>query len=115
MSKTLDLYAGGVLMPSPTEVSIDDEIIWSEDSGRTLAGTMVADVVAEKKTLSITWGFMTDSDFEKIKTYMIAGFFPISFCGVSITSYRGTLSHVVAGKFGGEIWHKSASVKVVQQ
>ena len=102
-------------MPSPVEVSVDNEIIWSEDSGRTLDGDMVADVVAEKQTLSISWGYLTDSQLEMIKTYMIAGFFPISFCGITITVYRGTLSYVIAGEYGGEIWYKSASVKVVQQ
>lgn len=102
-------------MPSPAEVSVDDEILWSEDSGRTLDGDMVADVVAEKKTLTITWGYLLDSQLETIKQYMLAGFFPISFCGISITVYRGTLTHVIAGEFGGEIWHKSATVKVVQQ
>ena len=115
MSKTLDLYAGGVLMPSPVEVSVDDEILWSEDSGRTLDAEMVADVVAQKKTLTITWGYLTDDQLETIRQYMLAGFFPVSFCGISITTYRGTLTSVVAGEFGGEIWHKSASVKVVQK
>lgn len=102
-------------MPSPAEVSVDDEILWSEDSGRTLDGDMVADVVTEKKTLTITWDYLPDSQLEMIKQYMLAGFFPVSFCGISITVYRGTLTHVIAGEFGGEIWHKSASVKVVQQ
>lgn len=102
-------------MPSPAEVSVDDEILWSEDSGRTLDGDMVGDVVAEKKTLTVTWGYLLDSQLEMIKQYMLAGFFPVSFCGISITVYRGTLTHVIAGEFGGEIWHKSASVKVVQQ
>ncbi len=112
---SLDLYAGGVLMPSPTEVSVDDEIIWSEDSGRTLSGDMIADVIAEKKTLTISWGYLEESELEKIRFYMVAGFFTITFLGVSITTYRGTLTSVVAGAFGGDVWYKSASVKVVQQ
>lgn len=43
------LKCGNVELPAPVSMSVADEIIWSSDTGRTLTGTMVGDVVAEKK------------------------------------------------------------------
>lgn len=111
----LDLTAGGVTLPSPVEISIDNEILWSEDSGRTLSGEMIADVVAEKKALNITWGYLTETEFDAIKSYISSGFFTLTFTNISITAYRGTLSGVVAGYFGGTMYYKSATCKVVQK
>ena len=43
------LKSGNVVLPAPVEMAVNDEIIWSSDTGRTLDGTMMGDVVAEKK------------------------------------------------------------------
>ena len=43
------LTVGGVELPSPTSIQIDDEIIWSSDSGRDLSGLFAGDVVAQKR------------------------------------------------------------------
>ena len=63
--------------------------------GRTLAGYMVGDPVAEKKTISIKWGYygiIVSID----KKYFGSGYFPFSFhddgIDVTLQSYRGTLS-----------------------
>ena len=44
------LWSGSVTLPAPTSITVNDEIIWTSDTGRTLAGYMVGDPVAEKKT-----------------------------------------------------------------
>lgn len=49
------LWSGDVILPAPTTLSVNDEIIWSSDTGRTLSGYMVGSVIAEKKNLSIKW------------------------------------------------------------
>ena len=54
------LKCGNVELPAPVSMSVADEIIWSSDTGRTLTGTMVGDVVAEKKNLSIKWNWLTE-------------------------------------------------------
>ena len=36
-------------LPAPVSIKVDDEIIWSSSTGRALDGTMLGDVVAEKK------------------------------------------------------------------
>ena len=81
---------------------------------------MVGDIVAEKKTVNIKWGVLTESELAEIKQVMIAGFFPFSFRddGVDFTidSYRGTLSKEKIGWLGdGIFYYKSASVSVIQQ
>ena len=50
------LWSGAVVLPSPVSISVNDEIIWTSDTGRTLSGKMVGDPVAEKKTVSVKWG-----------------------------------------------------------
>ena len=60
MKKGEILKSGDVVLPAPTSLTVSDEIIWTSDTGRTLSGTMVGDVVAEKKNLTIKWEFLTE-------------------------------------------------------
>lgn len=114
------LQAGGVELPAPVSLSVNNEIIWTSDTGRTLDGTMIGDVVAEKCTLSIKWGILKESEVKLIRNKMIAGFFPFTFrdegIDVTIESYRGTLSKDVLGYIGdGIFYYKSASVEIIQR
>ena len=120
MKKGEFLKAGGVVLPAPVSLSVSDEMIWTADTGRTLSGYMVGDVVAEKKNLSIKWGFLTEDELSLIKGTMLAGFFPFTFrddgIDLTIESYRGTLSKEVLGDLGdGTYWYKSVSVDVIQR
>lgn len=112
------LKAGDVALPSPVSLSIDDEIIWSADTGRTMDGAMTGDVIAEKKALNIAWGYLLEEELILIKSYLVSGFFPITFhddgIDMSIEVYRGTLSKTYAGYFGNEHWYSSATVKIVE-
>lgn len=114
------LSCAGLELPAPDSISIDDEIIWSSDTGRTLDGTMIGDVIAEKKSMKITWGILTDTQMAQIKEHLIAGFFPITFhdtgSDVTIESYRGTLSKEQIGRLDdGIFYYKTASVDIVQR
>lgn len=113
------IWSGDVVLPAPVTLKISDEIIWSEDTGRTLSGLMIGDVVAEKKNLSITWGFLTENDIKLIKSRMIAGFFPFSFrddgINITVSAYRGTLSREILGWMGEEYMYRSANVDIVQR
>lgn len=113
------LTAGGVEMPCPTEIKINNEIIWSSSTGRSSTGTMVGDVVAEKQTAEITWGILTGSQVRKIRQYMIAGFFDIEIHldeTISFTGYRGTLSKQFLGTLSDGIsYYKSATVNLIEQ
>lgn len=117
---TFTLTAGGTQLPSPVSIQIDDEIIWSSDSGRDLSGLFSGDVVAQKKTVTIGWGVLTANEVVLLETKLCAGYFPLVFQdatgNVTIESYRGTLSKVMLGYIGdGILYYKSASCKVVQR
>ena len=47
-SKKKILWSGSVVLPAPVSLSVNDELIWTSDTGRTLSGRMVGDVIAEK-------------------------------------------------------------------
>lgn len=114
------LRAGSIVLPAPVSLSVNDELIWSSDTGRTMDGTMVGEIVAEKKTLSIKWGCLMEKDIALIKRGIIAGFFPVTFrdegLDITITAYRGTLSKEQIGWLGdGNFWYKSASVDLIER
>lgn len=114
------LWSGDITLPSPTQITVDDEIIWSSNTGRAASGDMVGDIVAEKKSISIKWGVLTESELVLIKQVMISGFFPFSFhddgIDLTISSYRGTLSKEQLGYIGdGIFYYRSASVSIIQK
>lgn len=114
------LWSGSTTLPAPTSLSVNDELIWTSDTGRTLSGYMVGDVVAEKKTVSVKWEFITETQVKQIKDTLIPGFFPFSFRddGIEITiqSYRGTMTKEHLGELGdGIYYYKSVSVDIVQR
>ena len=113
------LKCGNVELPAPVSMSVADEIIWSSDTGRTLTGTMVGDVVAEKKNLSIKWNWLTEQQAALIKKNLATGFFPITFrdygTNVTIESYRGTIAKEVGGDISGIFYYKEVSVDIIQR
>ena len=120
MKKGEILKSGSVVLPAPVSLSVSDELIWTSDTGRTLSGYMIGDVVAEKKNLSIKWGVMTEADIRLIKSRLIAGFFPLTFhddgIDITIEAYRGTLSKEHLGALGdGQYWYRSVSVDIIQR
>ena len=86
----------GVDLPAPVSISVEDQIIWSKNTGRAANAEMIGDIIAEKKSVKIKWEFLQESELVTIKNYLVAGFFPFTFhdngTDITITSYRGTLS-----------------------
>lgn len=120
MDKGEILKSGSIVLPAPTEMTVADEIIWTSDTGRTLSGTMVGDVVAEKKNLKIKWEYLTEEDVVLIKSRLIAGFFPFTFrddgLDITIEAYRGTMTKEQLGDIGdGYFWYRSVLVDIVQR
>ena len=114
------LKANGVQLPAPTKITVNDEIIWSSDTGRASDGTMIGDVIASKKNISITWGVLVASEMKKISTNMKAGFFSFVFEDegetVNIIGYRSTLTKEQIGELGdGRFYYRSASVSFIQK
>ena len=114
------LKCGSVTLPSPVKMTVNDEIIWSSETGRVLDGTMMGDVVAEKKNLGIEWGWLTEEEAALIKNNLLAGFFPITFrdygTDITISAYRGAISKDVAGYIGdGVFYYRSVTVDIIQR
>jgi len=114
------LKVGTILLPSPVSMSVDDEIIWSADTGRTLSGDMVGDAVAEKKNLGVKWGLLEESECLLIKRNLLPGFFPLAFYDdgqeIQVEMYRATLSKDVLGDIGdGRYYYRSVSVTIIQR
>lgn len=114
------LQRGSVALPTPVSISINNEIIWSSNTGRiATSGKMVGDVVANKETVSITWGVLTQAQLNTIETNLPSGFFEITInLGKThtLTVYRGTLASSYLGKLSDGIhYYTSASVDLVQQ
>ena len=43
------LRAGDIVLPAPVAISVNDELIWSSDTGRLMDGTMAGEVIAQKR------------------------------------------------------------------
>lgn len=114
------LKCGSITLPEPVELSTSDEIIWSANTERSSSGDMIGEAIAEKKTLDIKWGVLTEDEVKKIKDNLTKGFFSLTFRDESethtISVYRGTLTKEHLGYIGdGIYYYKSASVQIVQK
>lgn len=114
------LRAGGETLPAPVSLSVNNELIWTSDTGRLMDGTMQGEVIAEKKTVSIRWEFLNEEELVKIKKNLVAGFFPFTFhddgIDMQITSYRGTLSKEHLGRLSdGIYYYRNVSVDIVER
>lgn len=114
------LIANGVALPAPVEITVNDEIIWSSSSGRASDGTMLGDVIAEKKNISIKWGVLKAQEVKKISSNVKAGFFTMKFEDegevVEIRCYRGTTTKEQIGELSdGIFWYKSVSSSMIQK
>lgn len=112
------IKAGSTTLPSPEKLTTSNEIIWSSNTGRSSSGKMIGDVVAEKTTFAITWGILTKSERDLIRSKLASGFHDFSVVEdgttTTITGYRSTLQSetVVAG---GETFYKNLTVSIIQQ
>lgn len=116
----LILKANNVVLPSPSQISSGEEIIWSSNTGRGDNGKMIGDVVAEKQTFSIRWEYLTQAEKNKIKNNLKAGFFTVQLVfddeTVELTSYRGTISSEHLGYIGdGTYYYRSVTCDLIEQ
>ena len=111
------------LLPSPDVLQTTEEVIWSANAGRSISATdgalMMGDVVAQKKTFNITWGVLTQAEYNSIVSLLGTGFRPFTLVlgtqVISITSYRGTITAELLGAPGGSIFYRNASVSIIQR
>lgn len=126
---TIRLYAGSNstgttnLLPSPDSLVTSEEIIWSANTGRSITPSdgalMMGDVIAQKKTFNITWGVLTQAEYNSIVSSIQAGFKPFTLVlgeqVITISSYRGTITAELLGSPGGEVFYRNANVTIIQR
>lgn len=125
---TFSIKVGSTTLPSPTSCKVSDELIWSENTGRTLTknnsgqydAKMSGDCIAQKNTFDIGWEMLTESQFNRIRNNLGAGFFTVTvtvgtttYSNVSV--YRSTLESETLGIFGGELYYKSVTVELIER
>lgn len=112
----LTLKGNGITLPAPVTIESNGELIWSENTGRIASGDMAGTVLAEKQTYDITWGVLTQQEYETIRSALPRGFFPFQIGSQTVTVYRGTLKAEQLGYIGdGVFYYRSASVSLIQK
>ena len=112
---------GTALPEGVVSFSRNEELLWSEGTGRAAnSGLMVGSVVAPKTTYMISWGPITQADYAAIVAAFPLGFFAFSATAgggsvANVTAYRGTIAAEYMGMYGGEAWWKGVSVEIIER
>lgn len=110
-----EITVNGVALASPVSISNSDEIIWSSGTGRSANGLMSGDVIANKKTIQISWGILTQDEYNAILR-IPSGFFNAVVLGQSIRAYRSTISGSCLGTFSdGITYYNDVSTSFIEQ
>lgn len=110
-----EITVNGVALASPVSISNSDEIIWSSGTGRSANGQMSGDIIANKKTIQISWGILTQDEYNAIRN-IPSGFFNAVVLGQSIRAYRSTISGSCLGTFSdGITYYNDVSTSFIEQ
>ena len=110
-----EITVNGVALASPVSISNNDEIIWSSGTGRSANGQMSGDIIANKKTIQISWGILTQDEYNAIRN-IPSGFFNAVVLGQSIRAYRSTISGSCLGTFSdGITYYNDVSTSFIEQ
>ena len=123
MSDALTLKANNVALPDGViGLRMNNELLWSEGTGRAAEnGLMVGSVVATKRTFSITWGVLSQAEYNALVAAVPVGFFAFyakTYNNVlaSMTAYSGGVNQgEYVGKAGGACYWKGVTVDVVER
>ena len=122
----LEFYANGVKLPSPSALSDDENLIWSDNAGRAITAKMIGDIIALKLKFAITWKLLTKEQFLIIKQNLSTIEHPfVNFRIVNtdddtdeynVTVYSGTLKKKLAQfKLEGQLTYEEVSTELVEQ
>lgn len=110
-----EITVNGVALASPVSISNSDEIIWNSGTGRSANGQMSGDIIANKKTIQISWGILTQDEYNAIRN-IPSGFFNAVVLGQSIRAYRSTISGSCLGTFSdGITYYNDVSTSFIEQ
>lgn len=117
----LTLKAAGVTLPAGVvELRRNDEILWSEGTGRGADnGLMVGAIVAYKQTYSIRWGMLTEAEYATIRN-LPGGFWNFtaklgSATLANFSAYRGAVAGEFVNTISGQNYWKNVSIDIIQR
>lgn len=120
-----ELYINGVEMPAPAYkgVTISSNKVWSGNTGRTTAGTMVGTLIAVKAKLVIKWPPLTMSQVEAIEDVVSgsgSGFFLVRYTDmagriVEKNMYTGDISYTQLSWAGGIQYVTDVELSCIEQ
>lgn len=113
------IKAGGVTLPAPTKVTSSDELIWSSNTGRTSSGKLDGTLIANKLTVDVEWGILTETELKTIANATSGAFFSLEVrdnnAAKTLQVYRGTLKKEQLGYIGdGIFYYRNATVSFIE-
>lgn len=116
------LKFNGVEVAAPVQLVQNGELIWSSNTGRSSSGKMIGTIIARKRTNSIEWGILTQSQMTTLVTQLDAAFITATFIDYksgtdkTLTVYRDTFTCEPIGLLSdGIYYYRSASVTIIEQ
>ena len=124
----LTLIIDGVQMPTRhlESVYINDELVWSANTGRSVTALFVGDIVGEKITVSLNFKCLTHSQFKMMKNALpglgapfkhVQLIQPNGEAIVDFKIYRATIGRDLRNTAfaDGEVVYKDVSVEMIEQ
>jgi len=113
----------GVEMPVPADLQVQDNKIWSDNTGRSANGMFVGDMVCIKKKLIISWVHLTGEETAKLNEYISnvdSPFFSITlldetFQESTFDVYAGDPTYEVFGWDENKQFCKGVAVDLIMQ
>ena len=126
MAAYLKFYANGVELPSPSTLSADGNIIWTDNTGRAVTAKAIGDIIAEKEKFAISWKYLKKSEFLIVKQNLSTIEHPfVNFRIVhsengedeyNLMIYSGTLKKKIAQfMLDNELTYEEISTELVEQ
>lgn len=115
------------LMPEPAHqgITVTDEPVWASNTGRAQNGLMIGDIVANKKTVEVTWPPLSFSDSQKLRNAIVnaGAFFKIWYPDFSatessyqeLTVYASSLPRTLYSIADGLQRHVGVKVTFIEQ
>lgn len=107
------------IQPDQGSFTIQPEIIWSSNTGRTASGLMVGDIVATKHSYSMQWSNLSDAHAKKIinaingKAFYKLVYTPYGGSPTTVTVYTASGSPTLTK--GDDGYYKLVTLSMVEQ
>lgn len=118
------LWFDGKAMPTPSEISVTKEPVWSSNAGRGSTGKFIGDIVCYKFKIQIKWATLSQEQTALINsTITSSAFFDAKFIDptdsegkyTTKTVYAGTPTYPVYSYVDGLPRYKGVAVDLIEQ